>query len=155
VLDRQWWDQVKHRLALVLLLLMSPEVSASCVDWNRSSRFGDIEHAHLIFEGRVERVERDPRDPCTRERVIFYFTRVWKGRPGPSAVVMQQSLAPNCTVFSEQDAFEQGRTYIVFATESKTSKGTYGSMGCGLSSPPTETTRSRLNEWARATLGKK
>ena len=142
---------------LLLPVVTAPPVRAVCVDWSASGRFADIDASDVIFEGIVERIEQDTSIDCAPDHVVFKVSRVWKG-PRQAEYVLPQTTdrthevvidghtgVGGCPIWVEQDSFDAGRAYIVFASRHS---GQLESMGCGLSSPPSAVTRKRLDAWS-------
>jgi len=164
VLNRHSWFMRNVALCLMTLVAAIPRASAACIDWSASGRFADIESSVLVFEGVVERIEQDTSSECAPDRVVFRPTRVWKGEKAKEFVLLQSTsrmhealvdgrrTISGCPSWSEQDRFDSGRAYIVFASGSKDK---LQSRGCGLSSEPKGGTRKRLNAWLNTRAGNK
>ena len=141
---------------LLSALLLATHIGYVCPDWEAAGRFADIEAAEAVFEGVVQRIEEDRTAECAPDRVAFKVRRVWKGAKQSEYVLLQtaergqeivvdgQRVLSGCPLWIEQDWFEAGRSYIVFAARRS---GQLESMGCGLSARPTTATRKRLSAW--------
>jgi hypothetical protein len=145
---------------IALVIALGAYAGAVCRDWAASGRFADIDAAAVVFEGVVVRIDEDVTSECAPDRVVFTVSHVWKGKQQPEYVLLQTTARQHkvvidghetvagCPMWIEQDTFEAGRPYIVFASGQP---GKLESMGCGLSQAPTPATRRRLDEWSAKT----
>jgi hypothetical protein len=159
--DRRRAAQVWYRITPIIVLLLlglSLDGSTACVDWKAMGKFADVEHATVVFEGIVERIDPGDVATCAPERVVFTVERTWKGQSATEYTLLQGNgghvweTAPDgrrwyrgCPIWSEADRFTAvGARYIVFAVGSPDA---LGAMGCGTSKQPTRRERKRLDRW--------
>ena len=112
----------------------------------------------------MARIDEDLTSDCAPDRVVLSVSHVWKGKQQSEYVLLQATLRQHkavvdghetvagCPMWIEQDTFEVGRRYIVFAVGEP---GKLESMGCGASQAPTPATRKRLDSWAAETGARK
>jgi hypothetical protein len=145
--------------AVVLTGAFASTATAVCVDWSGSKAFAELMTiSQVVFEGTVQQIEEDTSAVCAPDRVVFSVSRVWKGPEETRHILRQTTLRTHqtvidgrvaiagCPLWVEQDSFDVGQRYIVFAGGTP---GQLESMGCGLSSPPTPEMRKRLDRWLR------
>lgn len=144
-------------VALAISVALGAQAGAVCGDWTANGTFADIRAATAVFEGVVVRIDQDRSSDCSPDHVVFAVSQVWKGAQRKEYLLLQatqrlhpvvidgQSGEAGCPMWIEQDTFEVGRRYIVFASGSPSR---LTSMGCGLSSDPKPETRKHLEAWA-------
>ena len=121
-------------LAMSILLVtldVGPAYACSCMDVPLKN---DIRDADVVFSGEVQGIDEEATAGggmmAATGRITFAVQNFWKGAPADTVDVYGQGDGVNC-----YNLFEEGETYLVYASRAKEDGAPLKNVGCGETKP--------------------